>query len=76
VVRDHLLEFEDSLGSGAFFRDLPPDLQIEDHLLTLDIDGPYEVLDSIQLVRMEPAVVKAQITEHLPGENGETGERG
>ncbi|NPV14910.1 DEAD/DEAH box helicase [candidate division WOR-3 bacterium] len=76
VVRDHLLEFEDSLGSGAFFRDLPPDLQIEDHLLTLDIDGLYEFLDSIQLVRMEPAVVKAQITEHLPGENGETGERG
>ncbi len=68
VVRDHLLEFEDSLGSGAFFRDLPPDLQIEDHLLTLDIDGLYEFLDSIQLVRMEPAVVKAQITEHLPSD--------
>lgn len=66
VVRDHRLEFEDSLGSGAFFRDLPEDLQVEDHLLTLDIDGLFEFLDSIQLVRMVPAVVKALITEHLP----------
>lgn len=74
VVRDHLLEFEDSLGSGAFFRNLPVDLQIEDHLLTLDIDGLYEFLDSIQLVRMEPAVVKAQITEHMPGEGNRSAE--
>ncbi|MGQ9677671.1 MAG: DEAD/DEAH box helicase [bacterium] len=68
VVQDHLRDFEDGLGSGAFFRYLPEDLQVEDHLLTLDIDGLFEFLDSIQLVRMAPAVVKALITEHLPGE--------
>ncbi len=66
VVRQHLAEFEDRLGSGAFFDYLPEELQIEDHLLALDIDGLWEYLDSWQLVRMEPAAVRAQIAEHLP----------
>lgn len=66
VVQSHLEMFEDSLGSGAFFDLLPEDLKVEDHLLTLDIDGLWEYLDSIQLVRMEPAAVRAQIGEHLP----------
>jgi ATP-dependent Lhr-like helicase len=66
VVRQHLAEFEDSLGSGAFFDYLPEDLQVEDHMLSLDIDGLWEFLDSWQLVRMEPAAVRAQIAEHLP----------
>lgn len=65
VVGENLSRFEDSLGSGAFFRLLPEDLQVEDHLLTLDIDGLLEFLDGIQLVRMALAVVTAQIAEHL-----------
>lgn len=72
VIRDNLSRFEDSLGSGAFFSLLPDDLQIEDHLLTLDIDGLLEFLDGIQPVPMTPAVVTAQIKEHIPemGNNG------
>jgi len=66
VVRAHLAEFEDSLGAGAFFDYLPEDLQVEDHLLTLDIDGLWEYLDSWQLVRMDQSAIRAQIAEHLP----------
>ncbi|MEO0005311.1 MAG: hypothetical protein ABIK49_04845 [candidate division WOR-3 bacterium] len=66
VVRAHLEMFEDSLGSGAFFDLLPEELKVEDHLLTLDVDGLWEYLDAIQLVRMEPAALRAQIGEHLP----------
>ncbi len=66
VVRTHLEMFEDSLGSGAFFDLLPEDLKVEDHFLTLDIDGLWEYLDSTQLVRMESPALRAQIGEHLP----------
>ncbi|MEO0023383.1 MAG: helicase-related protein [candidate division WOR-3 bacterium] len=66
VVRAHRIEFEDSLGSGAFFDLLPEELQVEDHLLALDIDGLWAYLDTWKLVRMEVQAVRAQIAEHLP----------
>jgi len=66
VVRANLAMFEDSLGSGALFRLLPEDLQVEDHLLSLDIDGLWEFLDHMQLVLMAPEALRAQIAEHLP----------
>ncbi|MGQ9707434.1 MAG: DEAD/DEAH box helicase [bacterium] len=66
VVRANLTMFEDSLGSGAFFRLLPEDLQVEDHLLNLDVDGLWEFLDRVQLVQMTPEALRAQIAEHLP----------
>lgn len=66
VVRAHLEELEDSMGSGAFFEWLPEELQVEDHMLTLDIDGLWEFLDSLRLVKMKPEAVRAQIAEHLP----------
>lgn len=66
VVRDNLARFEDSLGSGAFFYLLPENLQVEDHLLALDVDGLWEFLDRLELVQMDPAAVRAQIAEHLP----------
>uniref|UniRef100_A0A7C1SDA5 DEAD/DEAH box helicase n=2 Tax=candidate division WOR-3 bacterium TaxID=2052148 RepID=A0A7C1SDA5_UNCW3 len=66
VVRAHRIEFEDSLGSGAFFDLLPEELQVEDHLLALDVDGLWAYLDTWKLVRMEVQAVRAQIAEHLP----------
>jgi len=69
VVSRNLLRFEDSLGSGAFFRLLPKELQVEDHLLTLDVDGLLEFLGRIELVRLKPAVVAGQIAEHLRIDN-------
>ncbi len=66
VVSEHLDAFQDSLGSGAFFDYLPENLRVEDHLLTLDVDGLWEYLDSWELVLMRPEAVRAQIAEHLP----------
>ncbi len=71
VVMDNLFRLEDGLGSGAFFRYLPEELQVEDHLLTLDIDGLFSFLDGLRLVRMEIGAVRAQIAEHLPGGRGD-----
>ncbi len=71
VVSEHLDAFQDSLGSGAFFDYLPENLQIEDHMLSLDIDGLWEYLDSWELVLMSPEAVRAQIVEHLPDMAGD-----
>ncbi len=68
VIQANSRMFEDCLGSGAFFSLLPEELQVEDHLLTLDIDGLWEFLDGIKLVRMKPEVVRALINEHLPAD--------
>ncbi len=70
AISDNIFRLEDGLGSGAFFRYLPDDLQVEDHFLTLDIDGLFSFLDGLRLVRMSADAVRAQIAEHLPGGGG------
>ncbi len=67
VVGGSLFRLEDSLGSGAFFRSLPEELQIEDHLLTLDIRGLLEFLKGLEAVELPAADVTAQIRRHLGG---------
>ncbi|MGB9719972.1 MAG: DEAD/DEAH box helicase [bacterium] len=52
VIAENISRFEDALGSGAFFYDLPVELQIEDHLLNLDIGGFLEFLGGIRLVEV------------------------
>ena len=65
VVSGSLFRLEDSLGSGAFFRSLPEELQIEDHLLTLDIRGLLEFLKGLEPVELPAEEVTAQIRRHL-----------
>lgn len=50
VVNNNIVRLEDALGSGAFFYDLPEELQVEDHLVNLDIDGFLDFLSGIRLV--------------------------
>jgi len=50
VLRRNIAKFEDALGSGAYFYDLPRDYQVEDHYLNLDISGFLEFLSSVKLV--------------------------
>ncbi len=65
VVSGSLFRLEDSLGSGAFFRSLPGELQIEDHLLTLDVRGLLEFLKGLEPVELPADQVVAQIRKHL-----------
>ena len=65
VVSGSLFRLEDSLGSGAFFRSLPEELQIEDHLLTLDIRGLLEFLKGLEPVELPAEEVTAQMKRHL-----------
>lgn len=65
VVRKNLARLEDSLGSGAFFRLLPPDLQVEDHLLALDIAGLLEFLGTVKPVELPAERVRVQMKVHL-----------
>jgi replicative superfamily II helicase len=65
VISSSLLRLEDNLGSGAFFRSLPPELQVEDHMLTLDIAGLLEFLKGIEPVELPAEEVTAQIAQHL-----------
>ncbi len=65
VARQHLSRLEDSLGSGAFFRSLPPELQVEDHLLALDIPGLVRFLGGIEPVLMAAGEVARHISRHL-----------
>ena len=65
VVSGSLFRLEDSLGSGAFFRSLPEELQIEDHLLTLDIAGLLQFLKGLEPVELPAEEVTAQIRRHL-----------
>jgi ATP-dependent Lhr-like helicase len=65
VVSGSLFRLEDSLGSGAFFRSLPEELQIEDHLLTLDIRGLLEFLKGLEPVELPADQVVTQIRKHL-----------
>ena len=61
------IRLEDSLGSGAFFRSLPEDLQIEDHLLTLDIRGLLEFLKGLEPVELPAEEATSQIRRQLSG---------
>jgi len=65
VVSGSLFRLEDSLGSGAFFRSLPEELQIEDHLLTLDMTGLLQFLKDLEPVELPAEEATAQITRHL-----------
>lgn len=71
IIGASLFRLEDSLGSGAFFRSLPEELQIEDHMLTLDIAGLLEFLKGLQTMEMEAEVVTEQMREHLRAKNAE-----
>jgi len=65
VVSGSLYRLQDSLGSGAFFRSLPEELQIEDHMLTLDVAGLLAFLKGLEPVELPAAEVTAQIAKHL-----------
>ncbi len=65
VVQGNLRRLEDSLGSGAFFSWLPPELQVEDHLLALDVAGLLDFLKGVRPVLMPAGQVSAQIARHL-----------
>ncbi len=65
AVRKNVSRLEDSLGSGAFFRLLPPDLQVEDHMLALDINGLLEFLDSIRLVEWTASQISSLLSQQL-----------
>jgi ATP-dependent Lhr-like helicase len=53
IIGRNIAKLEDALGSGAFFYDLPPAYQVEDHYLGLDIDGFRDFLQSIRLATVE-----------------------
>jgi len=65
VVSGSLFRLEDSLGSGAFFRSLPEELQVEDHLLTLDVRGLLAFLKDLEPVELPAQEVTAQMKRHL-----------
>jgi len=52
VIARQLTVLEDRLGSGALFRLLPEHMQIDDHLLALDIEGLLRFLRSVALVEI------------------------
>jgi hypothetical protein len=70
VVRKNVIRLEDSLGSGAFFRLLPPELQEEDHLLALDVAGLLQFLGTVKPVELAAGEVSSRISEHLRVEHG------
>jgi hypothetical protein len=76
VVARNLARLEDSLGSGAFFRTLPHDLQVEDHMLALDADGLLAHLAGLEPVLLPAGEVPGRIAAHLsanrprPGQDG------
>lgn len=65
VVRRNIARLEDSLGSGAFFRLLPQELKVEDHLLALDIAGLLEFLGTVKPVEMRAEEVTKQMKAHM-----------
>ncbi len=56
VIASNLSRLEDALGSGAYFYDLPRELQIEDHWNSLDMEGFLQFLKDMQLVKVEPEI--------------------
>ena len=67
VIKENIFQFEDNLGSGAFFRDLPEDLQIEDHYLTLDIGGLLNYLNQLKLVELSADKCLKALTGYIRG---------
>jgi hypothetical protein len=65
VIRGALARLEDNLGSGAFFRMLPENLQVQDHMLTLDIAGLLRFLDTLEPVELSPEEVTETMRKHL-----------
>lgn len=65
VVERNLTRFEDSLGSGAFFRHLPRELQVEDHLLALDGAGLLEYLSGLRLKPLPADEVIGRIAQRV-----------
>ncbi len=53
VLHDNIRRLEDALGSGAYFYDLPVGSQVDDHYLSMDIDGFLDFLGSLRLVCLE-----------------------
>jgi len=64
VITENIRRLEDALGSGAYFYELPVECQIEDHLLSMDVHGFLEFLNSLRLVNVELTQFK-KIAEYL-----------
>jgi len=65
VIGKNIAKLEDNLGSGAFLRMLPKELQIDDHLLALDIEGLFRFLADVRLVELAAGEVSRRIKQHL-----------
>lgn len=79
VINENLLRFEDNLGSGAYFRFLPKELQIEDHYRALDMAGLLQFLKTQKLTQIKPEMwlnfENNQKAEELTTEDTETTEQ-
>ncbi len=53
VIHENIARFEDALGSGAYFYDLPITYQIEDHCLNLDVQNFLKFTLEIKVVEIE-----------------------
>ncbi len=62
ILFDKTALFEDALGSGAFFYDLPVEYQVEDHWRNLDISGLIEFLRAVRMKEIDPDLLKSVIT--------------
>ncbi len=61
VIESNLSRFEDALGSGAFFYDLPIEQQIEDHFRNLDINGFVAFMNGIRLSKIEQKEIQTVV---------------
>lgn len=49
TIKKNIVRLEDALGSGAYLYDLPREQQVEDHYLSLDIDGLLNFLRKLTM---------------------------
>ncbi len=73
AIEANITRLEDGLGSGAFFRWLPRELQVEDHMLALDVDGLFGYLRGLKLVELDQDEVVARLASaagHRPADRG------
>jgi hypothetical protein len=61
VIKRNLARLEDALGSGAYFYDLPMELQVEDHWNNLNLNGFLEFLKTVRLVQIEPKIFNSAV---------------
>ncbi|UCD19166.1 MAG: DEAD/DEAH box helicase [candidate division WOR-3 bacterium] len=66
VLHDNIRRLEDALGSGSFFYDLPPEYQVEDHFLNMDLEGFLNFLAGLRLVCMNPEDFRRLLGEFGP----------